>query len=48
LDNPGTAWELGQAGFQRVHRHFTWRRAAEQTVSVYREAVGGYRRLRPS
>ena len=48
LDNPGTARALGQAGFQRVHRHFTWRRAAEQTVSVYREALGGHRRLRPS
>jgi glycosyltransferase involved in cell wall biosynthesis len=30
---------LGQAGRQRVLRHFTWARAAESTVARYREAI---------
>jgi len=45
LDHPSYSHELGQRGFARVHRHFTWRRAAEQTVSIYREAIGAHRRL---
>jgi glycosyltransferase involved in cell wall biosynthesis len=46
LDDPQTAGRLGQAGLNRVHRHFTWRLAAERTVSVYREAMHAHRRLR--
>ncbi|MFP4422490.1 MAG: glycosyltransferase family 4 protein [Desulfococcaceae bacterium] len=43
LDDPGRAARLGRAGFERVHRQFTWRRAAERTVAVYREAIRDYR-----
>lgn len=46
LDHPAYGRELGRRGRQRVHRHFTWRRAAELTVSVYREAIDDHRRLR--
>ncbi len=48
LDRPQLAGELGQRGFARVHRHFSWRRAAQKTVDVYREAIDGHRRLRPA
>jgi glycosyltransferase involved in cell wall biosynthesis len=46
LDDPGYAGELGRRGLQRVHRLFTWRRAAEATVAAYREAIDDHRRLR--
>lgn len=39
LDHPGEAYRLGQAGYQRVHRLFTWRKAAQATVAAYREAI---------
>jgi glycosyltransferase involved in cell wall biosynthesis len=47
LEQPQQARELGQRGFARVHRHFSWRRAAQQTVDAYREAIDGHRRFRP-
>jgi glycosyltransferase involved in cell wall biosynthesis len=46
LDRPELAGELGRSGFRRVHASFTWRRAAEQTVAVYREAIRAHRRIR--
>jgi hypothetical protein len=36
---------LGQAGFQRVHRHFTWQKAAEKTVAAYRETIRDHRKF---
>jgi len=45
LDHPHYGRELGRRGLQRVCRHFTWRRAAEGTVSAYREAIDDHRRL---
>jgi glycosyltransferase involved in cell wall biosynthesis len=47
LDHPAYGRELGQKGLKRVLRHFTWRRAAELTVAIYREAIDGHRRLPP-
>jgi glycosyltransferase involved in cell wall biosynthesis len=47
LEGPQQARELGRRGYERVHRHFSWRRAAQQTVDAYREAVDGHRRFRP-
>jgi len=44
LDNPGLAAELGQAGYRRVQERYTWKKAAEQTVQAYREAVGAFDR----
>lgn len=43
LDNPEQANELGRRGYRRVQRHFTWRRAAENTVDAYRETIHDYR-----
>jgi len=39
LKQPQLARKLGQAGYQRVHQHFTWMNAAQKTVAVYREAI---------
>ncbi|MFC1816219.1 glycosyltransferase family 4 protein, partial [Thermodesulfobacteriota bacterium] len=41
-DNPAWAYNLGQAGYKRVQKLFTWKRAAEKTVSAYREAISDY------
>lgn len=46
LDRPEAAAELGWAGYRRVHARFTWPRAAEATVRVYREAIDAHRRFR--
>jgi len=45
LNNPMRAKELGLAGYRRVHKHFTWKKAAEKTVSAYREVIDGHRRI---
>jgi glycosyltransferase involved in cell wall biosynthesis len=45
LDHPLRAQALGQAGYRRVRRQFTWRRAGEQTVEVYRGLIRDYCRL---
>ncbi len=47
LDNPDRAQRLGQAGYQRVIRRFTWEKAAQRTVEAYWEAIGDHRRLSP-
>jgi glycosyltransferase involved in cell wall biosynthesis len=39
LDQPERRIAMGKAGRARVLEHFTWRRAAERTVDVYREAI---------
>jgi glycosyltransferase involved in cell wall biosynthesis len=44
LDHPAAAAALGRKGYRRVQTHFTWRRAAEKTVSAYREVIDDYRR----
>jgi glycosyltransferase involved in cell wall biosynthesis len=36
---------LGRAGYRRVQQNFTWKKAAEKTVGVYREAIGDHRRF---
>jgi len=43
FDNPDRASELGDAGYKRVHEHFTWKKAAEKTVETYREVIRDYR-----
>lgn len=43
LDSPTTARRIGMAGRQRVLEQFTWKRAAERTVDVYREALAAHR-----
>lgn len=45
LNSPLRAKELGMAGYRRVHKHFTWKKAAEKTVSAYREVIDGHRRI---
>jgi glycosyltransferase involved in cell wall biosynthesis len=44
-DDPQRAAALGRAGYARVMAHFTWTRAAEKTVAVYRRTIDDYRRL---
>jgi glycosyltransferase involved in cell wall biosynthesis len=39
LSDPQRRSALGHAGRTRVLQHFTWRRAAERTAAVYREAI---------
>jgi glycosyltransferase involved in cell wall biosynthesis len=39
LDNSSLRRKLGEAGRRRVEKEFTWRRAAEKTLEVYREAM---------
>ncbi len=46
LNDPAYGRELGRRGLRRVRRNFTWRRAAELTVSAYREAIDDHRRRR--
>lgn len=43
LENPALAKKLGQKGYTRVHNHFTWEKAARETVAIYREVIRDYR-----
>ena len=43
LEEPQLAQKLSRAGYQRVHQHFTWTKAAHKTVAVYREAIRDHR-----
>jgi len=43
LENPGKAQVLGEAGFERIHKFFTWKKAAEKTIEAYREAIRDHR-----
>jgi len=45
LDNPEHAKALGEAGYKRVLENFTWTKAAEKTVKIYREVIRDHRRL---
>jgi glycosyltransferase involved in cell wall biosynthesis len=45
LQQPQLAKRLGRAGYRRVLQHFTWEKAAEKTVAVYREAIGEHGRF---
>jgi glycosyltransferase involved in cell wall biosynthesis len=44
-DDPQRAEAMGRAGYDRVMAHFTWTRAAQKTVAVYRRTIDDYRRL---
>jgi glycosyltransferase involved in cell wall biosynthesis len=46
LDAPQRRQAMGVAGRQRVLSLFTWRRAAERTTEIYREAIEGMRASR--
>jgi len=41
LGDPARRAAMGEAGRRRVEGQFTWRRAAERTVDVYRELLDG-------
>ena len=45
LDNPDRCRELSHAGYDRVHKHFTWQAAAHNLLSVYRETMDDNGRL---
>ena len=42
LDDPERRMRLGEAGLARVSNSLTWRRAAQKTVEVYREAIDAH------
>jgi glycosyltransferase involved in cell wall biosynthesis len=44
LDHPQRAKQLGEAGLKRVQASFTWQKAAQKTVEVYRETIRDHRR----
>jgi glycosyltransferase involved in cell wall biosynthesis len=43
LDHPNYAAELGEAGYLRVMKHFTWKQAALKTIDIYRQTIDDYR-----
>jgi glycosyltransferase involved in cell wall biosynthesis len=43
LDSPHERMAFAQAGLARVNSVFSWRKAAEKVVDVYREAIDGHR-----
>jgi glycosyltransferase involved in cell wall biosynthesis len=45
LAHPQRSRQLGESGRRRVLQHFSWERAAQSTVAVYREAWNDHRRL---
>ncbi|MCP4748168.1 MAG: glycosyltransferase family 4 protein [Desulfobacteraceae bacterium] len=45
LDHPDKARHLGQAGRQRILKHFTWKQAALKTVAAYHRTIHDYRRF---
>jgi glycosyltransferase involved in cell wall biosynthesis len=44
LNNPDERAKYAKAGLERVNSVFSWPKAAEEVVEVYREAIDGYRR----
>ena len=48
LDHPERAAALGEAGYHRARKLFTWERAAQMTLDTYRESIVDYNRLRTS
>lgn len=43
LDSPQERMRYAEAGLARVNSVFSWRKAAEKVVDVYREVIDGYR-----
>lgn len=43
LDNPEKRQKLGNAGYDRVQSHFTWKNAAEKTIETYRKIIRDHR-----
>lgn len=46
MNHPERAARMGQAGYHRVQKNFTWKSAAEKTVRTYLEVIDGHRRDR--
>lgn len=45
LDNPDYAYELGQKGLKRIKEHFSWPKAGQKTVEVYKDVINDYHRF---
>ncbi len=45
LNAPEERKKYAQAGLNRVNSVFSWKKAAEEVVEVYREAINGHRRF---
>ncbi len=45
LDNPDVSFQIGKAARKRILSLFTWKKAAEDLVSIYEEVIDAYSRL---
>jgi MMP alpha-(1->4)-mannosyltransferase len=45
IDHPEQALRLGQKGYNRIQKQFTWKAAAQKTVACYREVIRDHRRF---
>jgi glycosyltransferase involved in cell wall biosynthesis len=45
FNNPDERKKLAQAGLERVNSVFSWPKAAQKVVDIYREAIDGHRRF---
>jgi len=45
LKNDDLRQQMGQAARQRILQLFSWERAAQQLVEIYREVIDAYHRL---
>ncbi len=43
LDNPDYAKQLGMIGYKRIIENFTWEKAAQKSVGVYKRTVAEWR-----
>lgn len=44
IDDSGKRDALSKAGYERIHRHFTWENTAINTVQAYKEVINDYNR----
>jgi glycosyltransferase involved in cell wall biosynthesis len=45
FNHPDERKKYAQAGLERVNSVFSWPKAAQEVVEVYREAIDGHRRF---
>jgi len=45
IDHPAYALRLGQKGYNRIQKQFTWKAAAQKTVACYREVIRDHRQF---
>jgi glycosyltransferase involved in cell wall biosynthesis len=45
FNNPDARKKYAKAGLERVNSVFSWPKAAQEVVDIYREAIDGHRRF---